>query len=201
MNIDQQTTNGIVEIMLVVITALLTHEKGKKALKQLKDSFQPHDSIIRAEIQKSIDELRIKTGATRANIWQASNGTDSFAGYSYKYLDIIFESYDESNTAPIKKKFSRTPVEDYLPLLVEIQQSDRFYIGTSDGDLPILRAAYEAFGVDLGIDYKFDNKDVYKGFISLSFANRSHYNDEVLKEVEQTAAYVYSLIKKIKNKK
>lgn len=201
MQITDPLIENVLRIMIILVGMLLANDKVSRLIRKLKDQYQPHDVLIRNQIQTDIDNLRIRTGATRVNIWQANNGTDSLAGYSYKYVNIIFESYNHDNSTPMKKLFKDTPVEDYLPLLLAIHNSDKFYVGTADSVLPIVRAAYEKFGVALGIDYKLDNKDVYKGFLSVSFANEKDYDDEALKEIEQTAARVYSLIKKIRNKK
>lgn len=201
MQLTETTIQNAINIVIIGVGMLLANDKVAKIIRKIKDQYQPHDVLIRGQIQKEINDLRIRVGATRVNVWQANNGTDSLAGYSYKYLNIIFESYDYINSTPLKKLFKDTAVEDYLSLLLAIHSSDKFYLGTRNSELPIVRAAYENFGVSVGVDYKFDNKDVYKGFLSVSFANESEYNERALKEIEQTTAMVYSLIRKIKNKK
>lgn len=201
MQLTETTIQNAINVIIIGVGMLLANDKVSRLIRKLKDRYQPHDVLIRGQIQKALDDLRIKTGATRVNLWQANNGTDSLSGYSYKYMNIIFESYDVQNSAPMKKLFKDTPVEDYLPLLLAIHNSDKYYIGSKDSELPIVRASYEKFGVAVGVDYKFDNRDVYKGFISVSFAHDIKTDEHVVKEIEQTTAFVYLLIRKIKNKK
>ena len=201
MQLTETTIQNAINVIIICVGMLLANDKVSRFIRKIKDKYQPHDVLIRGQIQKSLDTLRIKLGATRVNLWQANNGTDSLSGYSYKYMNIIFESYDVENSLPMKKLFKDTPVEDYLPLLLAIHKSKKYYIGNRDSDLPIVRAAYEKFGVELGVDYKFDNNDIYKGFISISYSNEKDFKEHDIVEIEQTTAMVYSLIRKIKNKK
>lgn len=190
--------DNIVTIVLSVAGSALASEQLKALVKKIIARLKPHDLMVRQTIQISIDNLRVRLGADMVNIWQASNGTDSLAGFSYKYLNMIFESFDVLTGKSVKQNFRNTPVEDYLPLLIAIHESDKFFIGTAGSDIAILRAAYKAFGIKMGVDYKFANKDVYKGFLSVSFNEYRNLSAAEMADIEATTVYVYSLIHKLK---
>lgn len=187
-----------VEVVFVIVAYALTSDKIKKAVKEIRKKLQPHDATVRTQIQAAVDTLRIRLGAQMVNVWQVSNGTDSLAKYSYKYVNIIYESFNPLNGASVKNAFKNSPVEDYLPLLLAIQNSKKYFIGTDKTDIPILRAAYQAYGIKTGIDYKFDNSDVYMGFLSVSFSDSKNLTPAQITEIEATAIYVYSLMRKVR---
>lgn len=190
--------DNIVTIVLSVAGSLLASDQLKPALKKITAKLKPHDLVVRQTIQIAIDNLRVRLGAEMVNVWQANNGKESLAGYSYKYVNIIFESFDALTGKSVKQNFKNSPVEDYLPLLIAIHESDKYYIGTSDSEIAILRAAYTAFGIKMGVDYKFANKDVYKGFLSVSFNEYRNLTAAEISDIEATTVYVYSLIHKLK---
>ncbi len=192
------TIDNIVTIVLSVAGSALASEQLKPIIKKILAQLKPHDLIVRQSIQIAIDNLRVRLGAEMVNVWQASNGTDSLAGFSYKYVNIIFESFDSLTGKSVKQNFKNSPVEDYLPLLIAIHESDKYFIGTAGSDIAILRATYKAFGIKMGVDYKFSNKDVYKGFISVSFNEYRNLSPAEMEDIEATTVYVYSLIHKLK---
>jgi hypothetical protein len=194
----KEYAENLATIAITIVGYALTHERVKKLAKSVLAKFKTHDVFVREQIQATIDNLRIRLGAEMVNIWQANNGTYSMADFPFKYLNIIFESYDVFAGKSVKSNFRNSPVEDWLPLLLAIQKSNRYFVGTDGSDIGILRAAYKAFGLKMGIDYKFDNKDVYMGFLSVAFTDRRELTPEEIADIEATTIYVYSLIHKLK---
>lgn len=187
-----------IDAAIIIIGALLANDKVKTWWRKCKRKFYPHDVATRAQIKQAMDTLRIKLGATRVNLWMFNNGVESFNGFCFKFVSLVYESHDERNTNSIKHLFKNCPVEDYLELVERIHHADKFYYDNRNSDLPIVRSAYDQFGLHSGIDYKLNNKEVYHGFISVGFSGYTTPTPEMIKEIESATALINSLIKKLK---
>lgn len=189
-----------IESTIILLGYVLSKDKFKKYLLRLKETFTPHDIILRVEIQRSIDKLRYILGSgCRVNVWQFNNGVNSFAGYSYRYMNIIYESHSESD-ASIKAMFQKVDVSEALPILERIQNAGEVYSYTLPTGDHLLDANLERMGIKCAYELKFETKDVYKGFLSLSFSENRQLTSVELQKAFQTSAYIYTLIKKISNK-
>ena len=190
--------NEIIKIFIIAVGLLLANKDIRALYRTVASRFLPHDIKVREQIQDVLDELLIKLGAARINIWQFNNGTRSLSGYSYKFSSIIFESFDRHNLISLKRDFQNLPVEDYSVLLVRLQDCDKYITNTIDSDIPFVRAMYTTVGVKTGIEFKLNNKDIYKGFISVSFYDKITVTESMIREIETSIALVNQYIKNIK---
>lgn len=196
----------IIGLILITIGVIINNKDVQSVWLKIIRNFTPHDTVIRNQIFEIIDNLQISLGAARVNLWQFNNGVKSEMGYSYKYGSIIFESHN-SNTKSIKKLFSNVPIEDYIPFLKQLQESDKFITTSKYNTFPIITASYEMTGANTGIDYKLDSNDVYKGFLSVTFYSEPcrngcnlncNRNCEEIKKIAAAAAAINNRIKMLK---
>lgn len=196
----------IIGLILITLGVIVNNKEVQQIWLKIIRNFMPHDAIIRNQIQSIIEKLQAELGAARVNFWQFNNGTKSEMGYSYKFGSIIYEAHEE-HTRSIKKIFKGVPIEDYLVFLKDLQQADKYLITHKNDAPPIIRATYDMIGTQSGIDYKIDNKDVYKGFLSVTFhelpCNRFCKNEcnglcSTLQKIETATAAINNRIKMLK---
>lgn len=189
----------VMDAVVLIVLVYLGQSKTKEQFKKLLGKLLPHDIEIKKQIKYELLTLMLKVGAVRANLWQFNNGTKSLSNYSFKYASIIYETYHK-NYHPIKDQFTNIPIEDFIDIIEPIQVSDKFHITDKNTGGAQIRSVYEQIGVTFGISYKLDNKEVYKGFISLTFSTKPDDIEDIIMEVETAAIRINSLIKKTQTK-
>lgn len=172
-------------------------EYGKKIRKEIINRLKPHDTVIKEGIKVTINDLRVKIGATRVGLWQFTNGVYSQAGYGMKFLEMIMES-PAQGFASIKQNFKRMPYEDVMDLVGVIRDADKYWVGKPDTDIIEARTVYEIYSIRTAVEFKLKNSDIYKGFLSITFNHDIEVTPEMLKTIESSANQVYSLIRKLK---
>jgi len=196
----------IIGIILITLGVIANNKDVQSIWLSIIKKFLPHDAVVRNQIQSIINKLQTDIGATRVNFWQFNNGTKSELGYSYKYCSVIYESHPE-HLRSIKRMFKNIPVEDYIPFIKQLQESDKYLITHKDSSMAIVRASYDLIGTKSGVDYKIDNRDVYKGILSVTFNdlpcksmcnNECGGNCDIIKRIETTSALINQRIKMLK---
>jgi hypothetical protein len=197
----------VIGFVLVTIGVIANSKYIQNLYREVYRKLMPHDAIVRSQIQMIVDNLATDVRARKVCVWQMNNGTKSELGYSYKYGSIIFESNVHTLLKPVKKMFTNLPVEDYIPFLRTLQESDRYTVNKSSTAIPIIRNHYDFMGGKYGIEYKLDSRDVYKGFIVVVFDEMPCSNkcdglceaecDEI-KMIAAAAAAIHNRIKMIK---
>lgn len=203
------TPDNLANLFYYVFYAILLFLGSKEAKKWFKSfikRFRPHDAKIRLQIRQEAYDLLHKLEAhleqnIRVNVWQFTNGTSSSAGYSYRYSQLIVEAVNQLR--PVLKLFEKHIIEDIIEHVVEIQESDHYLMRNVREDiLPGVRGVYEQMGIKQAIDFKFNNKDVYEGVLSIGFTELIDFDIEkeieVTRMIETAASNIYNLIKGMK---
>lgn len=187
--------NIAVNALVVALIAYLAKVKTKEKFNEYLSKLLPHDIELRKQIRYELLSLMLKVGASRVNLWQFNNGTRSLSKYSYKYTSIIYESHLPAYPS-IKDQFQNLPVEDYIDLISAIQNAPKYRVDTKNSEVLEIRSMYSGLGIEYGITYKFNNDDVYKGFISVTFNTIPEDKEDIIKEIEMSVVRLNSLIKK-----
>ena len=193
---QQQIIRNVFEVAFILVSIVFANDKVKKYVKKLKEQFRPHHSQVKDNINKMLDEMRVRVGAVRSCIWMLSNGQNALNGYSYKYANMVYESIGVGMSG-VQNDVRKIPVENFADVLSAVQKSDWIFIGTPNSPYPMLNAVYRQYGYSCAVESKFVNSNVDMGFISVSWANQDKPTDEQIRDIRETTALIYAEIKKL----
>lgn len=191
----------LVEIVLIGVFYAVTNERIKKLWKEFKARFKPHRVVVKMEIQLLKKELEIRLSermhvSVTVNVWQFENSTYSIAGYGFEYMKLITP---QTGVGFHVTSFEKIRVEPYMEFLNRFQLSDKYIINmlTSPDTTDDIKAIFTELGIKMGIDYKFDTKDVYKGFISVALPEMRTITTEDIQLIKDYSILIYKRIKSV----
>lgn len=191
----------LVEVVLIVVFYALTNERIKKLWKSIKASFKPHKVIVKMEIQTLKKELEIRLAerfglSVTVNVWQFENSTYSIAGYGFEYMKLITP---QTGVGFHVTSFEKIRVEPFMEFLNRFQLADKYIINTinSSETTDDVKAVFTELGIKMGVEYKFDTKDVYKGFLSVALPEMRTITVEDIQLIREYSILIYKRIKSV----
>jgi hypothetical protein len=200
--IDKEVIKTAVEVIGIAVFYALTNEKIKKTWKKIWAMFRTHESHVKYEIKLLAKELETRLSQeldslVSVNVWQFQNGAYSMAGYGFKFMKLIRHESTKGFYQQIQ--YSTIPVEPFVEFVSQLQKSDRYLINTitSDTTPDEVKAIFTELGIKMAIDMKFDNSDVYKGFISVSFPEIKNISENQFQLINEFRLNIYRRIKSL----
>ena len=200
--IDKEVIKTAVEVIGIAVFYALTNEKIKKTWKKIWAMFRTHESHVKYEIKLLAKELETRLSQeldslVSVNVWQFQNGAYSMAGYGFKFMKLI--RHESTNGFNQQIQYSTIPVEPFVEFVSQLQNSDRYLINTitSDTTADEVKAIFTELGIKMAIDMKFDNSDVYKGFISVSFPEIKNISENQFQLINEFRLNIYRRIKSL----
>jgi hypothetical protein len=200
--IDKEVIKSAVEVIGIAVFYALTNEKIKKTWKKIWAMVRTHESHVKYEIKLLAKELETRLSQeldslVSINVWQFQNGAYSMAGYGFKFMKLI--CHESTNGFYQQIQYSTIPVEPFVEFVSQLQKSDRYLINTitSDTTPDEVKAIFTELGIKMAIDMKFDNSDVYKGFISVSFPEIKNISENQFQLINEFRLNIYRRIKSL----
>jgi hypothetical protein len=184
-------------------TIMATYPSIKKWVynKKLSSGFNKNLEA-RSEINKILDEIRIKLGATRVNIMDYHNGKESILGIPFNYVSMFSESCNRL-TKPIISEIQQQPIAPIIPILLKLIKSPSGVIFTTDQDkeeqIAIIQQSYGCKS-----SYTFLLKEnIASGTLIISYAETRNpmINPSTIQWIKSQIIIINNLRHKIKKTK
>lgn len=195
---DSEIYKGIGLAIGGVIIALTPYIKkwfdGRKLSTRFNDNIQ-----ARSEIKTILDEIRIRSNASRVNIMDYHNGKENILGVPFNYVSMFSESTDRQ-TAGLIKEIQQFPIEPVVPILVRLISSKSGWIYTTDMDkeeeIAVLQKSYGCAS-----SYTFMMKEsIASGSLVVSYSAppKRHLNENEIRWIKSQIIRLNNLRLKIK---